>query len=308
MTEGVTVRRAILLALLVLILCVPLLGEAFYTRLATRILIFGLIALSLDIILGYGGMISFGHAAFVGLGAYATAILTYHGVGSGFVVWPAAVLVAALGALVIGAISLRTTGVYFIMITLAFAQMLYYAANGVEDYGGGEGMRMAARNSFLGAIDVADPVQFFYLTATIFVVVLYLATRLVESRFGRVLLGIKTNERRMRALGFETYRYKLTAFALAGAVAGLGGALDANLNAYVSPAMLHWVLSGDILIMLILGGVGTLVGPMLGAGAFIVLEEVLSGVTKHWMAIFGPLMLLVILFHKGGIHALLPKR
>ena len=308
MADNATVRRAILLALFVLVLCVPLLGEAFYTRLATRILIFGLIALSLDLILGYGGMISFGHAAFVGLGAYATAILTFHGVGSAFVVWPAAIVVAAAGALVIGAISLRTGGVYFIMITLAFAQMLYYAANGIEEYGAGEGLRMPARNSFLGAVDMADPVQFFYLTAALFIVVFFVATRLVASRFGQVLLGIKTNERRMRALGFETYRYKLTAFAIAGALAGLGGALDANLNAYVSPAMLHWVLSGDLLVMLILGGVGTLAGPVLGAGAFLILEEALSGVTRHWMAIFGPLMLLVILFHRGGIYALLPKR
>jgi branched-chain amino acid transport system permease protein len=295
----------LLAACLLAMLAVPLSGEVFYMRLATRILIFGVLATSLNLLVGYGGLISFGHAAFVGLGAYAAAILTYHGVTSGFVVWPAAILAAAMGALIIGAVTLRTSGVYFIMITLAFAQMLYYVAVGMERYGGDDGLRMATRNSFFGPVDANNPNVFFYIVAVLFLAVLFGTRRLVQSHFGRVLRGIKDNERRMQSVGFNTFGYKLAAFVLSGAIAGLGGALNANLNAHVSPAMVHWVLSGDLLVMLILGGVGTVAGPAVGAAAFIVLEEVLSNLTKHWMAILGPLMLLVILFHRGGIYALL---
>ena len=286
-------------------LAIPLSGEVFYMRLATRILIFGILASSLNLLVGYSGLVSFGHAAFVGLGAYAAAILTHHGVTSGLVVWPAAILAAAMGALIIGAVTLRTSGVYFIMITLAFAQMLYYVAVGMERYGGDDGLRMVTRNSFFGLVDANNPSVFFYIVAVLFLAVLVGTRRLVQSHFGRVLRGIKDNERRMQSVGFNTFGYKLAAFVLSGAIAGLGGALNANLNAHVSPAMAHWVLSGDLLVMLILGGVGTTAGPAVGAAAFIVLEEVLSNLTKHWMAILGPLMLLVILFHRGGIYALL---
>jgi branched-chain amino acid transport system permease protein len=295
----------VLLALFAAGLLLPLTGEIFYVRLATRMLIFAIIAVSLNVLVGYGGMVSFGHAAFVGLGAYTAAIMTYHGVGSGYLVWPAAILVSALGALVIGALSLRTRGVYFIMITLALAQMLYYVSVGLERYGGDDGLRMRARNSFAPLIDADDPYVFFYLVAAVFLAISYATARLVGSRFGRVLRGIKDNERRMQSLGYHTYLYKLAAFVIAGAMAGLGGLLNANLNAHVSPAMLHWILSGDLLIMVILGGVGTLSGPAIGAVAFVLLEETLSGLTKHWMAIFGPAMLLVVLFHRGGIRALL---
>jgi branched-chain amino acid transport system permease protein len=295
----------VLLALFAAVLLLPLTGEVFYVRLATRMLIFAIIAVSLNILVGYGGMVSFGHAAFVGLGAYTAAIMTYHGVGSGYAVWPAAILVSALGALVIGALSLRTKGVYFIMITLALAQMLYYVSVGLERYGGDDGLRMQARNSFAPLLNADDPYVFFYLVAAVFLAVSYATARLVGSRFGRVLRGIKDNERRMQSIGYHTYRYKLAAFAIAGAMAGLGGLLNANLNAHVSPSMLHWILSGDLLIMVILGGVGTLTGPAIGAVAFVLLEEALSGLTKHWMAIFGPAMLLVVLFHRGGIRALL---
>jgi branched-chain amino acid transport system permease protein len=295
-------------ALFLAVLCVPLLGDVFYTRVATRVLVLGLIAVSLNLLVGFGGMVSFGHAAFVGLGAYAVGILAVHGVNSALVTWPAAVAASALGALVIGAIALRTGGVYFIMITLAFAQMLYYTSVGLERYGGDDGIRMRARNSFAGLVDLESPTAFFYLVAAILIAVMIAVARLVRSRFGRALRGIKDNERRMQSLGYDTYRLKLAAFVLAGAIAGLGGALNANLIAHVSPSMLHWIISGDLLIMVILGGVGTLVGPLFGAGAFILLEEVLSGFTKHWMIVFGPLMLLVILFQRGGIHALLFRR
>ena len=297
----------ILLFALVALLTVPLAGDAFYTRLATRILIFGIIAIGLNLIVGYTGLISFGHAVFVGLGAYTVAILRFHGLQSGFVAWPSAVVVAALASLFIGALALRTSGVYFIMITLAFAQMLFYLATGLERYGGDDGIRMKSANTF-GAIEGGNPTVFFVLVAILFIVVLYGSARVIHSRFGRTLRGIKDNERRMQSVGYNTYAYKLAAFVLAGATAGLGGALNANLNGHVSPAMLHWVLSGDLLIMVILGGVGTLAGPTLGAAAFILLEQLLSSVTKHWMAILGLIMLVVILFHKGGLHALVTWR
>lgn len=297
----------ILVAALVLLLLVPLTGDVFYIRLATRILIFGIIAIGLNLIVGYTGLVSFGHAAFLGLGAYATGILVFHGFGSGFVTLPAAILIAMLGALVIGAIALRTSGVYFIMITLAFAQMLFYLATGLERYGGDDGMRLAKRAVF-GPIDCNSPAVFFYLTAVFFLGVLYGSARIVASRFGRTLRGIKDNERRMLSVGCNTYVYKLAAFVIAGATAGLGGWLNANLNAHVSPSMLSWILSGDLLVMIILGGVGTIPGPALGAAAFILLEEFLSGLTKHWMAILGALMLLVIIFHKGGLYALLSSK
>lgn len=283
----------------------PFTGEVFYVRVATRIFVFGIIAVSLNLLVGYGGLVSFGHAAFVGLGAYATAILTFHGIGSGFIVWPLAVLLGTAGAAIIGAVALRTSGVYFIMITLAFAQMLYYVSVGLERYGGDDGLRMAARNTFVGAIDANNPTVFFYICTILMVAVFVGTKRLVESRFGRVLRGIKDNERRMHSLGFNTYGYKLAAFVIAGAIGALGGVLNANLNAHVSPSMLHWILSGDLLVMIILGGVSTVLGPVVGAAAFILLEESLSAITKHWMVILGPLMLIIILFHRGGIYALL---
>ena len=292
-----------------LLLAGPLLGDSYYTRLATRLLIYGMIALSLDLILGYGGMVSFGHAAFVGVGAYTAAILIHHGVGSALIGWPAAVLLSAVVALAIGALSLRTGGVYFIMITLAFAQMIYYVANGLERYGGEDGLRLKTRNTLAGIVDLESSAAFFYTVAVLFLISFFLCARLVGSHFGRVLRGIKDNERRMRAMGYDTYRYKLAAFTLAGALCGLGGALNANLLKHVSPALSHWVLSGDILVMIVIGGAGTLFGPVIGAAAFIALEEALSSLTRHWMVIFGPLLLLVVLFHRGGVYALMfPRR
>jgi branched-chain amino acid transport system permease protein len=189
--------------------------------------------------------------------------------------------------------------VYFIMITLAFAQMIFYLATGLARYGGDDGIRMKSVNSF-GPIDAQNPTVFAFIVSVLFLLTLYGSWRLVRSRFGRTLRGIKDNERRMQSVGYNTYAYKLGAFTLAGASAGLGGALNANLNAHVSPGMLHWVLSGDLLVMLILGGAGTLAGPTLGAGAFILLEEFLSSYTKHWMAILGVIMLAVILLRRRG--------
>lgn len=293
----------VLLLITALVAIVPFFAQPYFTRLATGVLVYGLAAISLDIIVGYGGMVSFGHAAFFGLGAYAAAILNVHGVHSAFLVMPSAIVVAALAAFIIGGISLRTSGVYFIMITLAFAQMLYYLAGALVMYGGHDGLKMP-RNTYAGLVQVEDPAAFFYIVLAVFVLVVLASRRLVQSRFGRVLRAIKDNDVRAQSLGFDSYRYQLVAFVIAGGLAGLAGMLHANLYEYVGPDLLHWILSGDLLVMLILGGAGTLVGPVLGAATFLLLQEVLSGYTRHWPIVLGPLLLCVVLFSSGGLYGL----
>ena len=303
-------RRAITLAVGgVLLALVPpiaaLTDQPFYLDLFRRMMIFAIAAVSLDLILGYGGMVSFGHAAYLGIGAYAVGIPAYHGITNGFVQLGLAVAVSALVALVIGAISLRTSGVYFIMITLAFTQMLYYLGISLETYGGDNGMRLAARSRFGGPIDLAQPATFYYVVLAILVVLLVAGRRLVASRFGMVIRAAKANEPRARAIGFSTAQYKLTAFVIAGATAGLAGALLANQTEYLTPDFMHWTRSGEIMFMVILGGMGSLFGPVIGAVALLLLEDVLSALTAHWQIILGPILILVVLFAKRGLFGLL---
>lgn len=288
------------------LLLVPLLGEPFYTRLFSRIMIYGIVAMSLDLLLGYGGMVSFGHAAFFGAGAYVVGILAHHGVSDALLAWPAAVGAAAVLALAIGALSLRTAGAYFIMITLAFAQMLYYCAMSLERYGGSDGMRVASRSLVAGLPALSSPEGFYYMVMVLMLAVYYGCRRVVRSPFGLTVVGIRENEPRMRSLGYPTYRYKLGCFVLAGALAGLAGALVANQALYISPSFLHWTQSGHILVMVILGGMGTLAGPVVGALTLLLAEEVLSGFTKHWMIGLGPFLVVMVLFAKRGIYRLLP--
>jgi len=282
-------------------------GNAFALTLFTRIVILALAASSLNLILGYGGMMSFGHAAYLGIGGYAIGILADAGVTSGFVQWPIALGVSALFALVIGALCLRTRGVYFIMITLAFAQMIYYVASGLDSYGGDDGLTIYRRSSFAGLIDLSNKVQFYYLCLALLLASLFGLWRLVNARLGRVIQGVRSNERRMRAIGFPTYRYKLVCFVIAGTLCGLAGALLANHTDFVSPAMMYWTRSGDLIVMVVLGGMGSLFGPLMGAVALLVLEEALSRVTEYWQIILGPLLLLVVLFARGGIDGLLAE-
>jgi branched-chain amino acid transport system permease protein len=285
-----------------------LLQEPFYVDLFRRMMIFAIAALSLDLILGYGGLVSFGHAAYLGLGAYAVGVLTHHGVENGFLQWGLAIVGSALVALVIGAVSLRTSGIYFIMITLAFTQMLYYLGLSIEEYGADDGMRLAARSHFAGLLDLGDPTTFYYLVLAILLLFLAIAHRMVNARFGMVLRAARANEPRARAIGFSPYVYKLTAFVVAGAMCGLAGALLVNHTEYLTPEFMHWTRSGEIMFMVILGGMGTLVGPVVGAVALLLLEDVLSAWTTHWQMILGPILLLVVLFARGGLVGLLPER
>jgi branched-chain amino acid transport system permease protein len=304
-------RTLTLLGGLVVLLLVPvaaaLADQPFYLDLFRRIMIFAIAAVSLDLILGFGGMVSFGHAAYLGIGAYAVAIPAFYGITSGFVQWTLALLLAGLIALAIGAVSLRTSGVSFIMITLAFAQMLYYLGISINAWGADDGMRLTRRSEF-GVVTLANGYVFYYVVLGLLVGLLALGHRLVNARFGVVIRAAKSNEPRMRAIGFSTFRYKLAAFAIAGAVGGLAGALLTNQTEYLTPSYMHWTRSGEIMVMVILGGMGTLYGPVLGAFAFLLLEDLLSAWTVHWQIVLGPLLVLVVLYARRGLYGLLPGR
>ena len=298
-------HRVLALALgLLLLAAVPpvasLFNQPFYLDLVRRIMIFAIAAASLNLILGYGGMISFGHAAYLGVGGYAVGVLAHYGVVDGVLQWSLAVGASALVALVIGAVSLRTSGVYFIMITLAFTQMLYYLGISIEEFGGDDGMRLAGRSRFPG-IDLGDSDVFYYLVLAILVLVLFFGHRLVNSRFGMVIRAARSNEARTRAIGFSPYPYRLAAFVIAGAVCGLAGALLVNHTAYLTPEFMNWTRSGELMFMVILGGMGSVAGPVLGAFALLVLEDLLSGWTQHWQIILGPLLVLSVLFFRRGL-------
>ncbi|MGJ5134781.1 branched-chain amino acid ABC transporter permease [Bradyrhizobium oligotrophicum] len=282
-------------------------GNIFILTLFTRIVILALAAVSLNLIMGYGGMMSFGHAAYLGIGGYAVGILAQEGIGSGYAQFAVAIAVSALYALVIGALSLRTRGVYFIMITLAFAQMAYYVASGLARYGGDDGLTVYKRSDFGGLINLGNRVQFYYLCLFCLLAVVVLIWRMVNSRFGLVLQGLRSNEQRMQAIGFPSKRYKLACFVIAGMLCGLSGALLANNTDFVSPAVMYWTRSGDLMVMVILGGMGTLMGPVVGSVVFLVLEEVLSQITEYWALIMGPLLLLIVLFGRGGIMGMLGR-
>jgi branched-chain amino acid transport system permease protein len=304
-----TVFTVLLLAVLALVPIYALLtGDTFAMTLFTRVLILALGAVSLNLIMGYGGMVSFGHAAYLGIGGYAVGILAKEGIASGFVQWPVAIVVSALYALVVGALSLRTRGVYFIMITLAFAQMIYYVAIGLDRYGGDDGLTIYKRSQFSGLLDLQNKAVFYYLCLVLLVAGVYLVARLVNSRFGLVIRGARSNDRRMQAIGFPTFRYRLVCFVIAGALCGLAGALLANHTNFISPALMHWTRSGDLIVMVVLGGLGSLFGPLIGAAAFLVLEEGLSRLTEYPALILGPLLLLVAIYVNGGIEGLLEGR
>jgi branched-chain amino acid transport system permease protein len=303
-------RTLILGACVLLLLAAPPLaiaiGQPYYIELLRRVMIFAIAAVSLNLILGYGGLVSFGHAAYLGVGGYSVGILAFYGIYNGWLQWVVAILASALVAFLIGAISVRTRGIYFIMITLAFTQMLYYLGISVEEYGGDDGMRLKVKSQFSGLIDLGDPVAFYYLVLVLLLACIYVVDRLVNSRFGMVIRATKSNEARSRAIGFSPYPYQLAAFVIAGAMCGLAGALLANHTAYIAPAFMDWTRSGEIMFMVILGGIATAPGPALGAFALLIVEDLLAGWTQHWQVILGPLLVLCVLFFKRGLAGLLP--
>jgi branched-chain amino acid transport system permease protein len=282
------------------------LGQPFYVDLVRRIMILAIAAVSLNLILGYGGMVSFGHAAYIGIGAYAVGILGFYGFFNGWLHLAVAMLASALVALAIGAVSIRTSGIYFIMITLAFTQMLYYLGISVAEFGGDDGMRLK-RRSELGLVDLNDPVQFYYLALVLMLIAVYLTYRIVNSRFGLVLRATRSNEARSRAVGLSPYPYRLTAFVIAGAMCGIAGALYGNHTNYITPGLMSWQQSGDIMFMVILGGMASTAGPVLGAFALLLLEDLLSGWTQHWQVILGPLLILSVIFFRRGLAGIFYK-
>ena len=276
-------------------------AQAYILDLVTRVMIFAIAALGLDLIVGYGALVSFGHAAFIGLGAYAAGILAAHGIDEALVSLPVALATATAFALATGAISLRTQGVYFIMITLAFGQMAYFTASSLAPYGGDDGLTIHVRNAVAGFAAFKNDRAFYYVVLAC-LAGCYLACRaIVVSRFGRVLRGARENPTRLAAIGFDVYRFRLVAYAISGALGGLAGYLLANQTEFVSPAYMSWQRSGELIIMILLGGIGRLHGAIIGAIVFLLIEEFLSGATEHWKMIFGPFLVLVVLFARGGL-------
>ena len=300
--RGSALAAALIFAALAVLPPVALLiDDPFLVVTATRIVVFAIAALSLDLVLGYGAMVSFGHAAFVGLGAYAVAILSSHGVDDVLLQALAAICVCALFALVTGAISLRTKGVYFIMITLAFGQMAYFFMVSLSAYGGDDGLTLSARSTLIGLPVLAGDISLFYASLAVLVLAFLGLRALTLSRFGRVLRGTRENPIRMQAIGFQPFAFQLTAYVIAGALAGLAGVLLANQAEFVSPAYMTWQRSGELIVMVVLGGMGTLVGAIGGAIAFLLLEDWLAQFSEHWKLGLGVLLVLLVLFTRGGI-------
>lgn len=302
----------LLLALFAALLVLPLAAEGFYLQFATRIMIMALFAVSLDLLVGHAGLVSLGHALFFGLGAYALMLLSPQAAAASLPLsLGAAALVAGGAALVVGALVLRTSGVYFIMVTLAFGQMAYFAVHDSRHLGGSDGKYIYVRPvlELFGwkPFDLERPLHFYYFAFVLLAAAFILIRVLLASPFGRVIAGIKENEHRMRAVGYPTYRYKLVCFVIAGAIAGAAGWLAAALDGVVNPEMLSWHQSGQLLMMVILGGSGTVAGPLLGAGAFKLLELVLQGWTKHWQLALGGLIILAVLLLPRGLAQLFPR-
>jgi branched-chain amino acid transport system permease protein len=290
----------------------------YYVSFASRILIYALAATSLNLMLGYGGMVSFGHAAFVGVGAYAAAIMIVEGLPSALLGWPLAMSLGALLAFGVGVLSLRTGGVYFIMLTLAFAQMIYYLCVSMKSYGGEEGLNLPARSTLPG-LDLKDDISFYFVCLALLALSLFFLKRLIGSRFGHVIQAIRENQTRMQAIGYDVQRYKLVCFVIAGAFGALAGALLVNHGKYVSPAMMHWTQSGTLMIMVIMGGVGRPYGGVIGALVLLGIEEFLANHKIAWLAALYPnyqqhsmlgvgvLLLAIVLFAPQGLSGLLGR-
>lgn len=310
------VLNGILLALLPGVAIVAAyVGQPFAVTLSTKVAIFALAGVGLNLALGLGGLVSFGHAAFFGIGGYCAGILASHarnfeplvtwpleiaGTTQMLLIWPVAVALGGIAALAIGALSLRTSGIFFIMITLAFAQMLFYFAISWPTYGGEDGLPFYLRGDFPG-LNTMNPFHFFAICYGLLLVGLWLFHRLHRSRFGLALEGARQNPERVRALGIRPFHVRLMAFAISGMITGLAGALYADLNRFVSPSMLAWNMSGELIVFLIIGGVGRLCGPVAGAAVFILLEHWLGGASDYWQFWLGVMLLAIVLFARGGL-------
>ena len=308
-------RRRQILGTIVIGLCalVPIVAsvaeEPYYINLFARLMIWAIAAISLNLILGYGGMISFGHSLYLGIGAYAVGICSYYDINSLYLQLPIALGVAVIIAFLFGGICLRTRGVYFIMITMALTQMVYFLSISIEKFGSDDGLIIYVRSD-LGTdlISFDNPIHRYYLIFAVMITCLYFSHRLIHSRFGHVIRGIKSNEIRMEVIGYSTFRYRLACFVIAGAMCALAGVLSANVEKFVSPDFMHWTRSGELIFMVVLGGMASILGPVTGALVFWLLSEVLSRITEHWHIIFGPFLILVVLLSPRGIDGLLSLR
>jgi len=302
----VTVSGRAYALLLLVLACAPFIFEwanqPFYLDLLSRALILGIAAISLNLILGFGGMVSLGHAAYIGIGAYCVGIPSYYDFYNGWLHLALALSVSAGFALVTGAISLRTKGVYFIMITMAFSQMAYFVFLSLEEYGADDGLVIYSRSEFPEWLSMNSSTGLYYWIFAVLLMALFFTKRLLHSRFGRVIVGSRYNEQRMQALGFNTYRYRLVCYVIAAMICSVAGMLLGNFTSFISPDMMGWSRSGELIFMVIIGGVATLFGPLVGTIAFVLLEEFLSVITIYWHLIFGVLLVLLVLFGKGGIH------
>ncbi len=313
-----SVAVALIAALALVPVFAQITGKSFYVTLVSRMMIFALAATGLNLVMGYGAMVSFGHALYIGLGAYAVGILSFHGVSNGWVHLAVALGVGGVLAAVIGMVCLRAVGVAFIMITLAFAQMFYFLGISLKQYGGDDGFSIDLRSNF-GIVDLNNNVVLYYLIFGVLMVVLFAFHRLIHARFGMVLRGCRSNERRMKALGFPTQQVKLTAYVLSALVCVLAGMLLANMTRFVSPSYMQWIVSGDLVVMVVLGGLGTLIGPVVGAVLWLSMEEALSSfsigwapldelVRNHWLGLLGLVSLGVALLLKHGLYGALKVR
>ena len=300
--RGLTLAPVLLVAIALII---PLLGQPYYTKLVARMAIFAIAAMSLDLLVGYAGLVSFGHAAFFGIGVYVAGLLPMLGIQQAAAVFPAAALVAGIVGAITGAISLRASGLYFIFITLAFAQMIFYIAMGLRMFGGDDGFRLPAPTLLAPGVPLDNPVVLAYTMIALLLLLTWVAKRLMGSRFGRIVVAARDNEVKLRALGLSPFPSRLVLYTVASAMCGVAGAGFANLTAYVSPASISWVVSGEFLFMVILGSAATLIGPILGAIAFVGLEQILSAWTGYWMFWLGVLLVLRVLFLRQGLYGLL---
>jgi branched-chain amino acid transport system permease protein len=305
-------KLSILIGSFLILAALPMITEAidepFYIDLMARVMIFSIAAMSLDFILGYGAMISFGHALYLGLGTYAVGIMAHYEVTNGWLQLLVCISGTAFIAFILGLISLRTSGIYFIMITFALAQMFYFLGISLEAYGGDDGLPIDTRSEFFSFFDLNDAWNMYYLilgTMTVTAIVLW---KIINSRFGMVVRGSHSNDARMQAIGFPTMKYRLAAFVIAGVVCGLAGFLLGNLTEFLTPEYMHWFRSGELMIMVMVGGMGTLFGPLFGAFAYLMVEDFLANFTEYWQFYFGPMLIILVLFAKQGLWGMLPGK